>query len=100
MDGITDIVSLGGHPMIGKDVQGIFEDPDIFLVARHHDSMYGLIWRERYFLVLQARRGLLEDWIILALFFAGEVSFTASTEHLFDRIAGLRDRATETDGKE
>lgn len=62
--------------------------------------MNGLIWRERHFLLLQARRGLANYGIILTLFFARCVGLTAGTENLFDGITGLRHGAAETDRKE
>jgi hypothetical protein len=99
-DGITHIVALGGHPMTGKNIEGIFEYPYVFFVTWNHDGMYGLIGHEGDFLLLQTRRGLSKDRNILALFFACYVGFTANLEDFFDRVAGLTNGATETDGKE
>ena len=86
--------------MTGKDVEGIFENTDVFLVTRHHDGMYGLTERDGYFLLLQARRGLSKGWIILEFFFASGAGIIASTADLLDGIAGLVDGAAETNGKE
>jgi len=99
-DGITHIVALGGHPVTGKDIEGIFEDPYVLLVAWDHDGVYGLIGRKGNFLLLQTRRWLPKDWNILALFFACCVGFTASLEDFFDGVAGLINGAAQTDGKE
>ena len=85
-DGITHIVALGGHPMTGKNIEGIFEYPYVFFVTWNHDGMHGVSGHEEDFL--------------LALFFACYVGFTANLEDFFDRVAGLTNGAAEMDGKE
>jgi hypothetical protein len=86
--------------MTGKDVERILEDRYVFLIAGHHDCMYGLIWHERLLLLIQARGKLVHDWIILTLFFAHWVGLRTSTDNFLDGIAGLGHGATETDGKD
>lgn len=76
--------------MTGKNVERILEDPYVFLIAWHHDCMYGLIRHERNNLVL----------IILTFFFAGWVGVDAGTDNFLDGIAGLEYGATEADGKD
>jgi hypothetical protein len=86
--------------MTGKNVERILEDPYVFLIAWHHDCMYGLIRHERNVVLLQARGLLADDLIILTFFFAGWGGVDAGTDNFLDGIADLGYRATEADGKD